>query len=263
MLSETIVFVKVGGSFLTYKDKPFSVNYRALETVSDVLRIVYDKVKLVVGNGGGSFAHFVVKAYSASSVDSIVTLCQESTRKLNSILVDHLVKQGLRAVAIQTSAIMVDTEKGIQVFHTPVSQALSKGLIPVVYGECIFSERNGYRIVSTEEVFIELAKFIKPRRIVLLTNVDGIYDKNPHLHRDAKLITRIDRENIGIVLERLREQSSSDATGGIYGKLVFTAELSRELNVPVYVINGFDKESTINAILGCGEVRGSLIDLSH
>lgn len=263
MLSETIVFVKAGGSFITFKDKPFSVNYSALDSIREALSMVQNRVKLVLGNGGGSFAHYIVKTYSSSSTGAFLTLCQESTRRLNSILVDYLVKHGFRTVSIQTSAIMVETASDFMVFHYPIVYALKNGLIPVVYGECIYSEKNGYRIVSTEEVFLELARFVKPNRIVLLTNVDGIYDKNPLTHSDAKLIERIDQENIESILERLKEQSSSDATGGVYGKLLFTARISRELGIPIYIVNGFNTESVVNAVLGYGSVRGSLIDLSQ
>ncbi len=259
-MSETngIVYVKLGGSFITYKDKPFSINYSALEKTVSIISRTMDRVKLILGNGGGSFAHTIVQMYRDKSVDVLLTHCQNSTRKLNTIVVNYLIEHGVRATGIQTSAIMVYEKGEYSVWVKPIQQALEHGLIPVVYGECIFSD-NGYTIVSTEKVFSILSRYFQPKRIVLLTDVPGIHTCDPKECSDAKLIKKITGENLDEVLNLLRKASSMDATGSIYGKVLSMARLSRETCVDVHVVSGFDIESSIKAILGLEYVNGTLI----
>lgn len=259
-MGETVVYVKIGGSFLTYKDKPFSVNYIALSKLVDALSRVYDKVKLILGNGGGSFAHYVVKQMHNSGIDTLLTLCQHATRCLNSILVNYLVEHGFRAVALQTSAFMVHGDESYSIFIEPLMHAIRLNLTPVVYGECVYSKK-GFKVVSTEDVFIELSKFIKPERVVLLTDVNGVYDKNPVKHPNARRLDLINRYNIEDVLSSIKESSVSDATGGVYSKVLKMSEFSEKTGVKVYIVSGFNVESTVNAVLGYGDVDGTIIDM--
>lgn len=261
VLGETIVYVKVGGSFLTYKDKPFSVNYVALSKLVEALSKVYGSVKLILGNGGGSFAHYVVKQMYNQNVEATLVFCQKATRLLNHILVNYLADYGFKVVSIQTSAFMVHNDSSYEVFIEPLLQALRLNLIPVVYGECIYSKTHGFKVVSTEEVFIELSKFIKPERVVLLTDVNGIYDRNPVMHLNAKKFSLINRGNIGSVLNSIKESSISDATGGVYNKVLKMSELSEKTGVKVYIVSGFNVESVVKAILGYNDVDGTIIDM--
>jgi len=256
------VYVKLGGSFLTYKDRPFSVNYDALSKAVEILYRVSGKVKLILGNGGGSFAHYVVKTHRDQPVEFILPACQESTRRLNTIVVNTFVNHGLRVVGIQTSGVIVEGADGYVIFTKPIELALKNNITPILHGECIYSEIAGYRVISTESVFRILSKYFKPVRVVLLTDIPGIYTCDPKKCESAELIPRIDQGSLDSVLEMLKASSSVDATGGIYGKVISMAELSRELKVKVAVVSGFDVESATKAILGFSDFRGTLIDMA-
>jgi len=260
-LSENIgyVYVKLGGSFITFKDKPFSVNYVALDKIVEILQRINSTKPLILGNGGGSFAHTVVKLYEDPLLKII--MCQSSTRRLNSIVVDHLVNNGVKACSIQTSAIMYEIEDGLIVNPTPVKLALTNKFYPVLYGECIFSTKTIYRVISTEEVFTNLSKFFKPSHIVLITDVDGIYTCDPRKCSDAELIRLINRENVDSVLGKLVDQRSRDATGSVYGKVLSMTKLSRELGVKVYIVSGYRVNDVVKAINGEDDVYGTIIDL--
>jgi len=262
-LFDGIVYVKFGGSFLTYKDRPFSVNYDALDKAVQILYRVIDKVKLIIGHGGGSFAHNVVKWYRDSSPEALLTACQEATRRLNTIFVNSLIEHGLKVTGIQTSAIIVEGEKGIEVYTKSIEMALRSSITPILHGECIFSEKTSYRIMSTEEVFETLSRYFKPKAIVLLTDVPGIYTCDPKTCPNPKLIAHIDSRNIDEVLGILKTSSGCDATGSVYGKVALMARLSRELKVRVAIVSGFDVASAVNAILSCGDFRGTIIDMTR
>ncbi|ADV65344.1 isopentenyl phosphate kinase [Desulfurococcus mucosus] len=255
-----VVYVKLGGSFITVKEKPVTLRKDALDAVAAVLKQVHGEVGLILGNGGGSFAHYAVKKYCVNDPVQCVVKCHQSTRLLNRMVVDHLVALGVPASSLQTSAIVsASPGGGYRVFPDPVYNYLSLGLIPVVYGECIPSER-GYSVVSTEKVFELLAESIKPLRIVLVTDVKGVYTCNPYTCENPELIRRINSGNMEEVLELLSREEGRDATGSIYGKVKSMSALSRRIGVKVIIVSGFDQKGLADAIVK-GEVEeGTVIE---
>ncbi|MET1159902.1 MAG: isopentenyl phosphate kinase [Thermoprotei archaeon] len=251
------VFVKIGGSFITFKDKPFSINYTALEKLVEIISKVLDQ-SIILGNGGGSFAHPIVKHYREYNTDRLIALCQNSTRKLNHIIVNYLVSRGINAVSMQTSALIYRENNGYVVNNIPLLLALENNLVPVVYGECILTT-TGYEVLSTEKVFKLLSRSIKPQRIVLLIDVEGIYTCSPRECDNPEIISRIDNSNLNTVLKLLERDKSRDATGGVYGKVLEVANISRELRIDIYIVSGFRVEDAVNAIRGEDIEMGTLI----
>ncbi len=260
-MSRDIVYVKLGGSFITFKNKPFTINHDAINKAVRIIKNTWKKASLLLGNGGGSFAHPVVQKYKNTCPEELLVMCHSATRKLNHIIVDKLLENNILATTIQTSAVIMKQDNEYIVFTDPIKTLIEKGIIPVLYGECIIDSKNTYTVLSTENVFRILSKYIKPSRIVLLTDVDGVYDKNPKKHKDAKIIEVINRENLEDVLEILSLSKDLDETGSIYGKIRSTAELSEELGIPVYIVSGFNTAEAIKAILGEPLSRGTIIDM--
>lgn len=262
-LSKTITYtyVKIGGSFITYKNKPFSINYNALEKLTNILHRVVDR-NIILGNGGGSFAHTVVNMYREYDPRTLLIHCQNSTRRLNAFIVNYLVEHGLNVIGLQTSAIIYE-ENGEYVVNTkPLEFILGNKAFPIVYGECIFSNTSVYRIVSTEEVFKIISKYFKPSHIVILIDYDGVYTCDPSECSDAELITRIDNNNLDEILNKLSKTISRDATRSIYGKVEETSRLSRELGVRIYIVSGFNINNVVKAILGEEDVYGTIIEIN-
>lgn len=253
-----VIFVKVGGSFITQKDVPVKINTSALRALAEILHRVRGRVRVVLGNGGGSFAHYTVLKYQKSPPHTLLVKCHQATRSLNRIIVDYLVESGIPATSVQTSAIICGSDGDFEVFSKPIEVLLSNDIIPVVYGECVIGGK-GISVISTEKVFELLSRHIKVSRIVLLTDVSGIYTCNPRTCRDAKLINKITPENVHHVLEILKSTSISDATGGVYGKVLVMSTFSFRTGIEVVITSGFDVESATQAIEGLIPERGTII----
>jgi len=253
-----VVFVKAGGSFITCKDKPVKVNSRALSALVEIIHEVKENIPLILGNGGGSFAHYAVLKYRNSSPLDLLAKCHQATRSLNRILVDYLVESEVRATSIQPSSIIYMSRGGLEVYTKPIEVLLKNKIIPVVYGECVLSE-IGVVVLSTEKIFELLAEHIRPSRIVLLTDVSGIFTCNPKTCSTAELISKITPENLSSVLEVLKKTSAIDATGGVYGKVLSMSTFSFKTGIEVIITSGFDVESAILAIRGRFPTRATII----
>ncbi len=258
--SISAVYVKAGGSFITFKDKPNKLNPSGISSLVKIMKNVKSSsFKIVLGNGGGSFAHPVVEMFKDKDPVDLLVHCQRATRLLNHIVVSQLVDAGIRASSIQTSTIIYEGPEGLKAYPDPVINALSLGVIPCVYGECVFSKNGIYRVLSTETVFHLLSRYIKPVRLVLLVNVDGVYTCNPEKCDGAELIPSITPSNFDEVVRLLSGSAGIDVTGGIKHKVESMYAFSREWRVPVYIVSGFRVEDAVKAILGEEGVHGTVI----
>ncbi len=254
-----LVFVKAGGSWITFKDKPFSIDYRALEKLSEILSVSREYVRILLGHGGGSFAHPVVKACNVYGDRVTLILCHKATKSLNHLIVSRLIDYGLETISFQTSSIFFRDRSGVKVFIEPVKLALDKGFIPVLYGDCILDHRGYYHVLSTEDIFGIMAPLLRPKRIVYLERVGGIYTKDPLKHRDAELIPLINRENYREILEMLEGSHGIDVTGGMRTKIENTVRLAREYGIESIIVSGSDLKEAVKAITRGRVDKGTLI----
>src|SRR5205814_667482 len=104
-------------------------------------------------------------------------------------------------------------EKLISMEVTPLQAALDHGLVPLVYGDVALDSQRGGTIISTETVFFYLAERLKPARIMLLGEVEGVYDTN------SAIIPHITPRNLESLAAVLGGSHGTDVTGGMASKV--------------------------------------------
>ena len=83
--------------------------------------------------------------------------------------------------------------------------------------------------------------------LVLASDVDGLFDKNPHLNGDAKHIEEVtDLEELEHSME---ERESGPGTGGMMSKIE-AAEICKKKNVEMWIVNGGRRNFVIDALAG-------------
>ena len=90
---------------------------------------------------------------------------------------------------------------------------------------------------STTSVAIQVAEFLKTARLVILTDVDGIYDKDPKVFDDAKLLRELNYDSLQKII--LEISGDKQAAAGEYR--IFDAvslQILKRSNVVVSVISG-------------------------
>ena len=137
---------------------------------------------------------------------------------------------------------------------------LSRGIVPIV---------NENDTVATEEIRLEgggggandhlatlVTQMIGADLLILLTDSDGLFTKDPHRHPDARripVVRDIDDESIRAAVGR---RISAGGTGGMASKLRAAKVLSAS-GVPVVIASGLSRRSILD-ILG-GKDTGTLI----
>ena len=92
-----------------------------------------------------------------------------------------------------------------------------------------------------------VAALINADLLVLASDIDGVFDKNPHLHADAKLIPEI--KNIAEAKSLVEERDSGLGTGGMNSKLE-AAMICQQVNIETWIVNGSGNNFLVNALEG-------------
>jgi glutamate 5-kinase len=92
-----------------------------------------------------------------------------------------------------------------------------------------------------------VATLIKADLLVLASDIDGLFDKNPHLHPDAKLIPEI--KNIDEAKNLVEERDSELGTGGMNSKLE-AAMICQRQNIETWIVNGGRNNFVVDALEG-------------
>jgi len=220
-MKKDLIFIKIGGSLIT-KKKPYTLNLRKIREISKEivnLRKKY-KIKLLIGNGGGSFAHVSAKEFKTKEgyihQKSKIGHCivQDDASTLNRIFVKELIRAGERAISVQPSAFILTQNGKIKSFFIdPIKNYLKNDLVPVVFGDVVCDTKKGCQILSTEKIFRFLAEKLKPKKIILLSNVEGVLDGR------GKVISEITKKKFLKIKKYLKKAEKIDVTGGMIHKV--------------------------------------------
>jgi isopentenyl phosphate kinase len=247
-----VIILKLGGSLITDKEKKFSVRRDVLNRVAAEIREGRTE-ELIIVHGGGSFGHPVAAKYKLQEglkdreqVKGI-TLTRRAMGELNLHVVEALTNNGIPAVALQPSASIVCRKGRIRRINLEVIKGfLDLRAVPVLYGDVVLDEEQGFCILSGDQIVSYLAEALRAERVILATDVNGVYDKDPRKFGDAKLIAEISRENVN-ALENL-ESIKGDVTGGIKGKLLELVALA-EKGIESIIINALKEGRLKKALL--------------
>jgi len=115
-----------------------------------------------------------------------------------------------------------------------INELLTHNFIPVI---------NENDTVAVEELILGdndklsalVANLIDADKLIIASDIDGLFDKNPKLYPDARLISEIsDLEKIG---EFIEEKDNGLGTGGMTSK-ISAVKICFEKRIVVYIVNG-------------------------
>jgi isopentenyl phosphate kinase len=238
------VIVKLGGAAITDKSTSdtFSPTLDAL--VSQVAQVYRQELQpkskqLILIHGAGSFGHPPAKKYNVKAgwhttiadPDSVkfgMALTRQRVLQLHHALVQRLQEKSNLPVLSLSTYDTVETDAGI---ITPASSSrllerakhiLTQGFIPLLFGDAIFDRTWGSTILSGDALMYELATRLPTVvQCVFVTDVAGIYTKNPKQCADAVLIQQVSCSDPGhgsVVADEGGDASVDDVTGAMRSK---------------------------------------------
>ena len=131
---------------------------------------------------------------------------------------------------------------------------LEKGFIPVIYGDVVLDDELEICVISGDQLIQYLAKNLNPDMVVLGTDVDGVYNKNPKTHDDAIFFDKFSSLDD---LDTLEGTTNVDVTGGMVGKIKELLYLA-DLGIESKIINA-EVEDNVFKVLENEKVKGTVI----
>ena len=216
------IVIKIGGHIL-YEDN--EINTGLLREYAELIKQLYDGGNWVVVIGGGKIARKYIEAAKKLGADDVT--CDSIAIKITRL-----------NAALMTLALGKIAEQRIPESVDELRFLLNKGKIIVTGGM-----QPGQ---STIAVSALAASIVNAERIVIATDVDGIYTEDPKKSKDAKLIPKITYTELEeMALRKIKQRA------GEY-QIIDTVSLSilKRTNTPLYYINGKNTKLLEDAIKG-------------
>lgn len=262
-----MIILKLGGSIITKKGaKTPTIDEDNLKRIAFEIKNGL-KRDLIIVHGAGSFGHPFASEYGiGKNITSIkeferkkigFSLTQSWVKKLNTLVCDALRDQGIPAVSIQPSSFIITQRKRIEIANLDlIVEYLNKGFVPVIYGDVVLDTDEDIKmaVLSGDQIINHLAFSLSPNRVILGTDVDGVFNKNPKKDENARLIEKLTSLDD---LESLDNTTNIDVTGGMVGKLKELLHLA-EAGIESEIINA-GKEGLIEKALLGEDVLGTTI----
>ncbi|HNK64259.1 MAG TPA: isopentenyl phosphate kinase [Anaerolineales bacterium] len=225
-MTNEIVLLKLGGSLITDKDKPYTPRLDKLAELANEIKMVLDSapgLTLILGHGSGSFGHVAAKKHGTR--DGVQTREQWlgfaevrfQAAELNRYVMEALVNAGVPAISFPPSSSMVSENRKV-IHHNimAIRKSMNAHILPVVYGDVAFDEALGGTILSTEDVFKFLVEQFSPARILLAGIEAGVWEDFPARTRLVKQVQLSDYE---AMRSGIKGSASTDVTGGMKAKV--------------------------------------------
>lgn len=175
-------------------------------------------------------------------------------------IIKSLKDKGLDVLPLHPSSLWKLEEGALKRIDTRViEESLRLGFSPVLYGDILTDAKRGFGIISGDNIIFHLAKILKPHRIVIGADTDGLFDCDPRLNSNAKLLKEISSNDIKNIA--IGGSSAIDVTNGMSGKVNELLKLAR-LNLESRIIN-ISKPNILKKTLLGQDSFGTIIKKNH
>jgi isopentenyl phosphate kinase len=263
-VTEMLVFLKLGGSLITDKSAEEKARVEAINDIAaQVLAAQHAQpsLRILLGHGSGSFGHVAAHKYGTrNGVYSTsdwrgFTEVARSAERLNRIVMDRFADAGIPVVCFRpSSSVMCEAGKVHTYELSPIRSALEHNLVPLVYGDVAFDIKQGGTIVSTEDVFVPLAKALEPKKILLAGEVSGVLDS------EGQVVPFMIPGDITRLGQTLGGSAHIDVTGGMKTKVDQMLTLCQEITgLSVHIFSGLEPGSIFEALVATERSFGTML----
>ncbi len=259
-----LTFLKLGGSLITDKTREGVFLQDRAVRLADEISAAWSAragLRLLIGHGSGSFGHFAARKHR--TMEGVSTPEQwrgfaevgRTAARLNRLMADALAGAGLPIWPIQPSASAECSGGSLKLLEMrPIRAALDHDLIPLVYGDVALDTARGGTIISTETIFFYLAPLLRPQRVLLFGDVEGVLDES------GQVIRRITPGSLPEVEAALGGSRGVDVTGGMASKVRDMVKLvERTPDLTIHILSGLTPGLLHDTLLDPDSAPGTAI----
>ncbi len=247
------IVIKVGSHVLTEEGTIALERMRAL--VDFIAELQRQGRQVILVSSGAVAAGYTQLQLDRSRVADKQALAAIGQPYLLKLYQSKFAHHGILSAQLLLSADDFDSRRRTRHARHAVEKLLEHGVVPIV---------NENDVVATEELVFgdndrlsaHVAWYFQADILVILSDIDGYYDKDPHRHADAKLRKVVCTIEAG-ELDSECTPHGRFATGGIVTKLQAADFLMRR-GGRMFLASGFDLSDARSYLLS-GEHRGGTL----
>lgn len=245
MQTKELIVIKLGSNVLT--DKKGRLSHRVFRRIAGQIKQFYKYDKKIIIVSSGAIACGMERLGISYEMRTIPQK-QASASVGQSLLMDYYRKflKPIEVGQILLTADGINNKQRAENIKNTINELLKMKVIPII-NENDSVVTDEIKFGDNDMLSAQVAKLIKANRLIILSDIDGLYDKNPRINKDAKLIAEVKR--IGADIHKLADgKGSAKGTGGMASKLK-AAELTSKNGIKTYLANGFRKNILRDIVL--------------
>ncbi len=232
--------VKVGTSTLTHATG--ALNLRRIGALVRVLSDFKNAGKEIVLVSSGAVSAGVAKIGAArpSTIAEKQAMAAIGQSELMGLYDQLFSLYGHTVAQILLTRDVVDNPVRRELAENTFESLLSMGCVPIVNENDPVSTDELTKFGGNDILSAYVSRVCHADVLINLSDVDGLYDKDPRKYSDAQLISRVDALS-DEVYASAGGAGTERGTGGMEAKL-HAAALATEAGIPMYIMNGHDPD---------------------
>ena len=239
--SKKRIVVKLGTSTLAHKTG--KLNIRRMSNLVRVLSDLQNSGKEIIIVSSGAMGLGIGKLGLRKRPDDTPT--KQAAAAVGQCelmyLYDNLFDDyGITIAQVLLTKTIIETERQKNV-ENAFEKLIDMGVIPIVNeNDTVAIDELELEIGENDSLSAIVAKLVKADLLIILSDIDGLYDSDPHKNPEARLIpvvTEIDNH----IEEMAGGAGSSLGTGGMATK-INAAKIANEAGIDMIIMNGNNPE---------------------
>ena len=234
------IVVKIGSSTHTYEN--FRMNLRRVEALVRILSDFKNSGKEIVLVSSGAISAGVAKMgmdHRPRAVEEKQALAAVGQSELMRMYEHFFSMFGHTVAQILVTRDVMENPTARKNAENTFATLLKMGCVPIVNeNDTIAFDEIEFGDNDTLSAYVSV--LCHADSLIILSDIDGLYNADPHKNPDARLIATVD----GITDEILGYAGgagSNRGTGGLITKL-HAAEIVTKHGIPMFIVNGQDPE---------------------
>ncbi len=245
MKTKELIVIKIGSNVLT--DDKGRLSHQSFKKLTEQIKTFYkyDKKLIIVSSGAIACGSEKLKIdYQMRTIPQ-----KQGAAAVGQTLLMNYYQKFLKPIKIGQILLTAD---GLQDKHraenisNTFNELLKMKVIPIV-NENDSVVIDEIKFGDNDILSAQVASLVKAQKLIILTDIDGLYDKNPRKDSSAQLIKEV-KKITPAILKLADGAGSQKGTGGMLSKLK-AAKLANDNGIDTYIANGFKKDILKNIIL--------------
>lgn len=206
------------------------------------LRKTYDVV--LVSSGAIATARQFVELDGGNSIEVKQALAAIGQPLLMRLFHEAFSDFGLRMAQCLLQSTDINNDTSRQNIINTLEVLLENGYVPIVNeNDTVATEE--IRFGDNDKLAAYTASLIQADLLILASDIDGLFDKNPKKHSDAQLIPVVD--DLEKVAHLAEDTDTNLGTGGMKSKLA-AAHICMKNGVEMWIVNGQVDDFAVKAL---------------